>query len=159
MGTLIMKYAAILSLALAAAIRPSLNLHILLGFVVCASGVAVAAQAVRAKSMYGRRCFAALRYSSIRCCSSNRHTPGISPSMRRASLHLPYLSFCSRTFQPEPSPRLSDRTQEAIRCDLGHSVGCKIRDKHLRQGDGATRACAPAHRANLPTVQRATACF
>lgn len=49
MGTLIMKYAAILSLALAAAIRPSLNLHILLGFVVCASGVAVAAQAVRAK--------------------------------------------------------------------------------------------------------------
>lgn len=49
MGTLIMKYAAILSLALASASRPSLNLQIVLGFVICASGVAVAVQAVRAK--------------------------------------------------------------------------------------------------------------
>ena len=49
MGTLIMKSAAILSLALASAMRPSLNLQTVLGFVVCSSGVAVAAQAVRAK--------------------------------------------------------------------------------------------------------------
>ena len=49
MGTLIMKYVAILSLALAGALRPSLNLQIALGFVVCASGLAVATQAARAK--------------------------------------------------------------------------------------------------------------
>jgi hypothetical protein len=49
MGTLIMKYVAILSLALAGALRPSLNLQLALGFVVCASGLAVAVQALRAR--------------------------------------------------------------------------------------------------------------
>ena len=49
MGTMILKYAAILSLLIAAALRPSFNYHLLLTFVICASGVAVGSQAVRAK--------------------------------------------------------------------------------------------------------------
>lgn len=48
MGTLIMKCTAILALLIAAAIKPTTNLQMLLGFVVCAGGVAVGAQAVRA---------------------------------------------------------------------------------------------------------------
>ena len=49
MGTMIMKCTAILALALAAALKPTVNLQLLLGFVVCAAGAAVAVQAVRAK--------------------------------------------------------------------------------------------------------------
>lgn len=49
MGTMILKCAAIVALVLATAIEGATsNLEIFLGFVVCASGVAVAAQAVRA---------------------------------------------------------------------------------------------------------------
>ena len=49
MGTLIMKCTAILSLLIAITIKPTINLQMLLTFIVCASGVAVGAQAVRAK--------------------------------------------------------------------------------------------------------------
>lgn|SRR5581483_277607 len=49
MGTMILKCTAILALMLAAALKPTINLQLLLGFVVCAAGVAVAAQAMRAK--------------------------------------------------------------------------------------------------------------
>jgi len=42
MGTMIMKCTAILALALAAALKPTVNLQLLLGFVVCAAGAAVA---------------------------------------------------------------------------------------------------------------------
>ena len=46
---MILKCTAILALVLAAALKPTINLQLLLGFVVCTAGVAVAAQAVRAK--------------------------------------------------------------------------------------------------------------
>lgn len=49
MGTTILKCTAIIALVLAAALKPTINLQLLLGFVVCTAGVAVAAQAVRAK--------------------------------------------------------------------------------------------------------------
>jgi uncharacterized membrane protein YccC len=49
MGTMILKCTAILALVMAAALKPTINLQLLLGFVVCAAGAAVAAQAVRAK--------------------------------------------------------------------------------------------------------------
>ncbi|HWR15433.1 MAG TPA: DUF6804 family protein [Terriglobales bacterium] len=49
MGTLILKYAAIMSLLTTAALKPTLNLQTLLAFIICASGVAVGAQAMRAK--------------------------------------------------------------------------------------------------------------
>jgi len=49
MGTMILKFTAILALVVAAPLKPTINLQILLGFVLCASGIAVAAQAIRAK--------------------------------------------------------------------------------------------------------------
>jgi uncharacterized membrane protein YccC len=49
MGTMILKCTAILALVLATALKPTTNLQLLLGVVVCTAGVAVAAQAVRAK--------------------------------------------------------------------------------------------------------------
>lgn len=49
MGTLIMKCTAILSLLIATGVKPTINLQILLTFIICASGVAVGTQAVRAK--------------------------------------------------------------------------------------------------------------
>ena len=49
MGTMILKCTAILALVLAAPLTPTIHLQLLLGVVVCAAGVAVAAQAVRAR--------------------------------------------------------------------------------------------------------------
>lgn len=49
MGTMIMKCTAILSLLIATSVRPTINLQILLTFIICASGAAVGAQAMRAK--------------------------------------------------------------------------------------------------------------
>jgi len=49
MGTMILKCTAILALVFASPLTPTINLQLLLGFVVCAAGVAVAAQALRAK--------------------------------------------------------------------------------------------------------------
>jgi hypothetical protein len=49
MGTLIMKCTAIVALLLGSALGPTLNLQVVLGFLICAAAVAVATQAVRAK--------------------------------------------------------------------------------------------------------------
>jgi len=49
MGTMILKCTAILALVLAAPLKPTINLQVLLGFVMCATGMAVAAQAIRAR--------------------------------------------------------------------------------------------------------------
>lgn len=48
MGTKILKYAAILALVVASLLELTFNGRLLAGFVICASGIAVAAQAVRA---------------------------------------------------------------------------------------------------------------
>jgi uncharacterized membrane protein YccC len=49
MGTMILKYAAIAALVIAALLKPTMTLQTLLGFVICGSGAAVAVQAMRAK--------------------------------------------------------------------------------------------------------------
>ena len=60
MGTMIMKCASIVALTMATALKPTINLQLLLGFVVCAAGVAVAAQAMRAKKYFWAVLFSAI---------------------------------------------------------------------------------------------------
>lgn len=60
MGTMILKCTAILTLVLATALNPTQNLQLLLGIVVFTAGIAVAAQAMRAKKYVWATVFAGM---------------------------------------------------------------------------------------------------